>query len=115
VGWQSGEKTNVRSADGRRAQRDGAEGVYVQLVGRHETFTAIVEPRRKSALLGAIVLEDFPEAEPLLVAGQKGLAERRDKIPVPERESTLHDSIDRLVRLYEPWNKPAEAEKWKQL
>jgi hypothetical protein len=29
------------------------------LLGRHATFTAIVEPRRKTALLGAIVLEDL--------------------------------------------------------
>ena len=38
---------------------EGAEGVYVQLLGRHGTFTAIVEPRRTTALVGAIVLEDL--------------------------------------------------------
>jgi len=59
LGLPPGDKINVRYADGRRAQREGAEGVYVQLLGRHGTFTAIVEPRRKSALLGAIVLEDL--------------------------------------------------------
>jgi hypothetical protein len=26
----------------------------------------------------------------------------------------LHDAIDRLVRLYEAWGKPAEAEKWRK-
>ncbi len=59
LGLPPGDKINVRYADGRRAQREGAEGVYVQVLGRHGTFTAIVEPRRKSALLGAIVLEDL--------------------------------------------------------
>lgn len=59
LGLPSGEMIQVRYADGRRARREGAEGVYVQLLGRHGTFTAIVEPRRKTALLGAIVLEDL--------------------------------------------------------
>jgi len=53
------DKIKVRYADGRKVQREGAEGVYVQLLGRHGTFTAIVEPRRKTALVGAIVLEDL--------------------------------------------------------
>ncbi len=59
LGLPLGDKINVRYADGRKAQREGVEGVYVRLLGRHGTFTAIVEPRRKSALLGAIVLEDL--------------------------------------------------------
>jgi predicted aspartyl protease len=59
LGLPSGDKIQVRYADGRRLEREGAEGVYVQLLGRHGTFTAIVEPRRKTALLGAIVLEDL--------------------------------------------------------
>ncbi len=54
-----GDPILVRYADGRRVQRAGAEGAYVQLLGRHGTFTAIVEPRRKTALIGAIVLEDL--------------------------------------------------------
>ena len=54
-----GDPILVHYADGRRAQREGADGVYVQLLGRHGTFSAIVEPRRKTALVGAIVLEDL--------------------------------------------------------
>jgi hypothetical protein len=56
----------------------------------------------------------FPEAEPLLLAGQQGLAERREKIPARQRDATLYESVARLVRLYEAWNKPAEAHKWKK-
>jgi predicted aspartyl protease len=59
LGLPLGDKILVRYADGRRVRREGAEGVYVQLLGRHGTFTAIVEPRRTTALVGAIVLEDL--------------------------------------------------------
>ncbi|MFI5456757.1 MAG: clan AA aspartic protease [Isosphaerales bacterium] len=59
LGLPLGNKIFVRYADGRQALREGAEGVYVQLLGRHGTFTAIAEPRRKTALVGAIVLEDL--------------------------------------------------------
>jgi predicted aspartyl protease len=59
LGLRLGDEILVRDADGRRVRREGAEGVYVQLLGRHGTFTAIVEPRRTTALVGAIVLEDL--------------------------------------------------------
>ena|SRR5438128_312064 len=59
LGLPLGDKIKVRYADGRKAQRREAEGAYVELIGRHGTFTAIVEPRRKTALIGAIVLEDL--------------------------------------------------------
>jgi predicted aspartyl protease len=59
LGLPLGNKVKVRYADGRKAQREEAEGVYVQLLGRHGTFTAIVEPRRETALVGEIVLEDL--------------------------------------------------------
>jgi predicted aspartyl protease len=52
-------KVNVRYADGRRTKRQTVEGVYVELLGRHGTFTAIIEPKREAALVGAIVLEDL--------------------------------------------------------
>jgi hypothetical protein len=57
LGLRAGDKINVRYADGRRARRRRAEGAYVELLGRHDTFTAIVEPKRTTALVGAIVLE----------------------------------------------------------
>jgi predicted aspartyl protease len=57
LGLRRGAATNVRYADGRKAQRQKAEGAYVELLGRHDTFTAIVEPRRQTGLVGAIVLE----------------------------------------------------------
>jgi predicted aspartyl protease len=59
LGLALGRSITVRYADGRRAKRKGAEGVYLKLLGRHSTFRAIVEPKRKTALIGAIVLEDL--------------------------------------------------------
>ena len=52
-------KAKVHCADGRRRTRDTAEVAYVELLGRHGTFTAVVEPKRRAALIGAIVLEDL--------------------------------------------------------
>jgi len=57
LGLRLGGKVNVRYADGRRAQRQEAESVYVETLGRHSTFNAVIEPKRKTALVGAIVLE----------------------------------------------------------
>jgi predicted aspartyl protease len=59
LGLTLGKTVNVRYADGRKAKRPSAEAVHVELLGRHSTFTAIVEPKRKTALIGAIVLEDL--------------------------------------------------------
>jgi len=59
LGLPLGDKISVRYADGRRVQRRVAEGAYVELLGRHGTFSAMVEPKRETALIGAIVLEDL--------------------------------------------------------
>jgi predicted aspartyl protease len=59
LGLPLGNKIKVRYADGRQVERRVAEGAYVELNGRHGTFSAIVEPRRTTALIGAIVLEDL--------------------------------------------------------
>jgi predicted aspartyl protease len=55
--WKS--KIKVQYADGRRGLRKEVGGVYVRLQGREGIFTAIVEPKRTTALIGAIVLEDL--------------------------------------------------------
>lgn len=59
LGLPLGDPMPVKYADGRRARRKIAEGVFAQLQGRHGIFTAIVEPKRETALIGAIVLEDL--------------------------------------------------------
>jgi predicted aspartyl protease len=52
----------VRYADQRRAKRTKVGNVWLKYLGREEVFSAIVEPKRKDALIGAIVLEglDLP-------------------------------------------------------
>jgi hypothetical protein len=57
LGLRLGGTAKVRYADGRRAQRREAKGVFLKLLERDDTFTAIIEPKRTTALVGAIVLE----------------------------------------------------------
>ena len=59
LGLPLGDAVNIRDADGRQSRRKQAKGVFAQVLGRDGTFTAIVEPKRDTALIGAIVLEDL--------------------------------------------------------
>jgi hypothetical protein len=74
LGLRLKRKARVRYADGRTRQRWGAEGVHVRLLGRDDTFSAVVEPQWKDALVGAIVLE----ALDLLVDSKKQRVLPRD-------------------------------------
>ena len=68
------QRIKLRYADGRRSIRQEAHAVYVRLEGREGIFTAIVEPKRDTVLIGAIVLEQFD----LLVDCRKGRVLPRD-------------------------------------
>jgi predicted aspartyl protease len=59
LGLPSAGKMAVRYADQRRTVRDTVGDVWLKLLGREGAFTAIVEPKRKDALIGAIVKEDL--------------------------------------------------------
>jgi len=52
-------KVSVTYANGRTAIRDTVQGVYVEIMGRHGIFSASLEPRRRTVLIGAIVLEEL--------------------------------------------------------
>jgi predicted aspartyl protease len=52
-------KIKVRYADGRRGMRVEVDDVRLFLLKRDGVFSAIVEPKRDTALIGAIVLEDL--------------------------------------------------------
>jgi len=52
-------ETTVRYADGRRETRSVVSNVWLQLLGRDGVFSAVVEPDRSDALIGAIVLEEL--------------------------------------------------------
>jgi predicted aspartyl protease len=53
------DEVTVRYADHREAKRPRAGGVWLELNGRNGVFSAIVEPARTDALIGAIVLEEL--------------------------------------------------------
>ncbi|HVC98190.1 MAG TPA: aspartyl protease family protein [Pirellulales bacterium] len=59
LGLPSKGKVKVTYANQETATRDSVSGVYVELLGRDGVFTASVEPKRRTALIGAIVLEDL--------------------------------------------------------
>ncbi len=52
-------KIKVRYTDGRRSLRAEVGAVHLRLLGREDVFSAVVEPKRDTALIGAIVLEDL--------------------------------------------------------
>ena len=52
------DEVQVTYADGRTARRKTAIA-YLELMGRHGVYTAVVEPERRTALIGALVLEDL--------------------------------------------------------
>lgn len=57
--FQAHGETTVRYADGRREKRSIVTDVWLQLLGRDGIFSAVVEPGRQDALIGAIVLEEL--------------------------------------------------------
>jgi len=59
LGLAAAGETKVRYADQRTTNRPLVRDVWLKLQGRHAAFTAIVEPDRRDALIGAIVLEEL--------------------------------------------------------
>ena len=56
----------------------------------------------------------YAEAEPLLLQGYEGMKQREAKIPAQFRQVSLTEALERLVKLYEDWDKPGEAANWKK-
>jgi predicted aspartyl protease len=52
-------KVSVRYANRETAVRDSVKAAFVKLLGRDGVFSAVVEPKRRTALIGAIVLEEL--------------------------------------------------------
>jgi predicted aspartyl protease len=59
LGLEFTSTAKVRYANGDSAERSIVEDVQLDYGGRKGVFSAIVEPNRDSALIGAIVLEDL--------------------------------------------------------
>jgi len=50
-------RISVKYADESRAEKDVTWGVELEICGRKAVFEAIIEPKKTSALVGAIVME----------------------------------------------------------
>ena len=59
LGLKKISRTKVRYADMRVAERDVVGGLRIEILGRIEDCTAIVEPERTTPLIGQIVLESL--------------------------------------------------------
>ena len=59
LGFPSTGEIRVRFADGRQDKKEVVGEVQVQINDRSSVFTAVVEPGRSDALIGAIVLEEL--------------------------------------------------------
>jgi predicted aspartyl protease len=59
LGLEITSHVKVKYADGRIAKRPVVQGVHVALQGRDSIFKATLEPKRDTALIGALVLEDL--------------------------------------------------------
>ena len=59
LGFPETGRTTVRYADGRRDEKTVVGDVQLEIQGRRGVFSAVVEPARTDALVGAIVLEEL--------------------------------------------------------
>ncbi|MBC7852725.1 MAG: serine/threonine protein kinase [Pirellulaceae bacterium] len=68
----------------------------------------------RSLLGGALLMQKkYADAEPLLLAGYKGLKADEQGIPLAGK-SNIPDAIRRLIALYEATEKPDDAAKWRK-
>ncbi len=67
----------------------------------------------RSQLGGSLLgQKKFAEAEPLIISGYEGLKAREAKIPPPGK-SRLTEASERMLKLYEAWDKPEKVTEWK--
>jgi len=57
--------------------------------------------------------EEYAEAEPLLLSGHEGLLQRKATIPAYNR-ITIEEAGERIIQLYQHWNKPEKAAAWRE-
>jgi serine/threonine protein kinase/tetratricopeptide (TPR) repeat protein len=80
--------------------------------------TQLPDDWRRFEILGqlgeALALQGkYDEAEPLVLSGFEGLQARRDRVTV-DAWARRPEAGRRVVRLYESWGKPDQAEAWRQ-
>jgi predicted aspartyl protease len=57
LGLEEAWRAKVTYADGHTQNRAVVKNVWLQVCGRDSVFSAVIEPDRKTALIGAIVME----------------------------------------------------------
>jgi tetratricopeptide (TPR) repeat protein len=67
------------------------------------------------SLLGGSLLgqQKYAEAEPLLLQGYEGLKQRETKMPA-NAKVRLTEALERLVQLYDAWQKKDKADEWRK-
>jgi serine/threonine protein kinase len=95
--------------------------VYLDLAAKQPSDGGFRFPAESA--LGACLLgqKKYAEAEPLLLSGYNGLLKSEDKSPATfgrqrasGRQSDLTEALERLVQLYQAWNRPTEAARWRK-
>jgi tetratricopeptide (TPR) repeat protein len=56
----------------------------------------------------------YAEAEPLLLSGYQGMAQRESTIPAALRTIKLEQARKSIVQLYQNWDKPGKAAEWRK-
>ena len=66
-------------------------------------------------LIGAALLgqQKYAEAEPMLLRGYEGMKKREATIPA-NRKFYVAEAANRLVQLYDAWDRPEDAARWRQ-
>ncbi|MCC7291573.1 MAG: aspartyl protease family protein [Phycisphaerales bacterium] len=83
LGLPPGGDVGVKYADGRKATRPVAASAHLSYAGRGSVFDAVIEPKRKDALIGAIVLEAL---DLIVDCTQQKLVPRDPERPIAELE-----------------------------
>jgi serine/threonine protein kinase len=92
------------------AERTARECMGLRDKKRDDWWTFHTMSQLGTALAGQ---KNYAEAEPLLLQGYDGLKAREAKIPFPRKDS-LASAAARIVKLYEAWGKPEQAEDWRR-
>jgi tetratricopeptide (TPR) repeat protein len=59
-------------------------------------------------------VEEYADAELLLLANYNGLKQNETQIAREEKDALLRDAAARLVQLYDAWDQPDRAAKWRK-
>jgi hypothetical protein len=67
------------------------------------------------SMLGASLVgqKQYTEAEPLLLEGYQGMKQRAAQIP-KMGQTRLSEAVKRLVELYDAWDRPIDAARWRK-